>query len=89
LKLCSAEKNSKYLWCLETQFLPIKNSLMYLDVLGAHRTLLVLVVGSKIMISSSVSLVAEKYELIASGLFLSAGFHSFSVQEGPQERWLT
>ena len=61
---------------------------MYLDVLGAHRTL-VLVVGSKIMISSSVSLVAEKYELIASGLFLSAGFHSFSVQEGPQERWLT
>ena len=86
LKLCSAEKTSKYLWCLETQFLPIKNSLMYLDVLGAHRTLLVLVVGSKIMISSSVSLVAEKYELIASGLFLSAGFHiAFPSRKDPRK----
>ena len=59
---------------------------MYLDVLGAHRTLLVLVVGSKIMISSSVSLVAEKYELIASGLFLSAGFHiAFPSRKDPRK----
>lgn len=49
---------------------------------GAHRTLLVLVVGSKIMISSSVSLVAEKYELIASGLFLSAGLKSQLFRAG-------